>query len=82
MWPATTWSWGCCCSRCGATAGRALTVLVVSAATHGVIDRRAPVRRLLRAAGSSGLATLEWGVIAVDQALHLAILALLAALLG
>jgi hypothetical protein len=40
------------------------------------------VRALLRAVGSQGLATLEWGVIAVDQALHLSILAMLAVLLG
>jgi hypothetical protein len=36
----------------------------------------------LRAVGSHGFATLEWGVIAVDQALHLSILAMLAVLLG
>jgi hypothetical protein len=37
---------------------------------------------LLTASASPGFATLEWGVIAVDQALHLTILALLALLLG
>jgi hypothetical protein len=37
---------------------------------------------VLGAVGSPGLATLEWGVIAVDQALHLSILAMLAVLLG
>jgi hypothetical protein len=61
---------------------KALVVLLVSAATHAVIDRRWPVRALLTASGSPGFATIEWGVIAVDQALHLAILATLAALLG
>jgi hypothetical protein len=50
--------------------------------THAVIDRRWPVRALMRAAGSPGFATVEWGVIAVDQALHLFILAMLALLLG
>jgi hypothetical protein len=40
------------------------------------------VRALLRATASPGFATVEWGVIAVDQALHLCILALLAVLLG
>jgi hypothetical protein len=40
------------------------------------------VRALLRAAGSPGLATVEWGVIAVDRALHLFILAMLALLLA
>lgn len=54
----------------------------MSAATHAVIDRRWPVRALLTASASPGFATVEWGVIAVDQALHLTILALLAVLLG
>jgi len=61
---------------------KALVVMGVSAASHALIDRRWPVRALLRAVGSPGLATLEWGVIAVDQALHLSILAMLAVLLG
>ena len=61
---------------------KALVTLLVSAATHALIDRRWPVRALLTASASPGFATLEWGVIAVDQALHLTILALLAVLLG
>jgi hypothetical protein len=68
--------------RDGWPAGKALAVLAVSAATHALIDRRWPVRALLRVAGSPGFATVEWGVIAVDQALHLSILAMLAVLLG
>lgn len=68
--------------RDGWPAWKALAVLAVSAATHAVIDRRWPVRALLRVAGSPGFATVEWGVIAVDQALHLSILAMLAVLLG
>jgi hypothetical protein len=68
--------------RDGWPAGKALAVLVVSAATHALIDRRWPVRAMLRVAGSPGFATIEWGVIAVDQALHLSILAMLAVLLG
>ena len=68
--------------RDGWPAGKALAVLAVSAATHALIDRRWPVRALLRVAGSPGFATLEWGVIAADQALHLSILAMLAVLLG
>jgi Protein of unknown function (DUF3307) len=63
-------------------AGKALAVLTVSAITHAVIDRRWPVRALLRATCSPGFATVQWGVIAVDQALHLSILAMLALLLG
>jgi Protein of unknown function (DUF3307) len=68
--------------RDGWPAGKALAALGVSAITHAVIDRRWPVRALLRAAGSPGFATVEWGVIAVDQALHLFILTMLALLLG
>ena len=80
----------------GALAGRnmrplevALTgvlLIVLTVATFvwglGLIDRRWPVRALLRMAGSPGFATVNWGVIAVDQALHLSILAMLAVLLG
>jgi hypothetical protein len=68
--------------RDGWPVGRALIVLAVSAATHALIDRRWPVRTLLRATGSPGFATVEWGVIAVDQALHVTILALLAVTLA
>jgi hypothetical protein len=68
--------------RDGWPVGRALIVLAVSAATHALIDRRWPVRTLLRATGSPGFAAVEWGVIAVDQALHLTILALLAVTLA
>jgi Protein of unknown function (DUF3307) len=68
--------------RDGWPAGKALAALTVSALTHAVIDRRWPVRALMRAAGSPGFAAVEWAVIAVDQALHLFILAMLAVLLG
>jgi Protein of unknown function (DUF3307) len=68
--------------RDGWPAGKALAALGVSAVTHAVIDRRWPVRVLMRTAGSQGFATVEWGVIAVDQALHLFILAMLALVLG
>jgi hypothetical protein len=68
--------------RDGWSAEKALAALTVSALTHALIDRRWPVRALLRAAGSPGFATVEWGVIAVDQALHLFILAMLALVLG
>jgi hypothetical protein len=68
--------------RDGCPASNALLALTVSAATHAVIDRRWPVRALLRVTASPGFATVEWGVIAADQALHLTILAMLAVLLG
>jgi hypothetical protein len=67
--------------RDGWPASNALLALFVSAATHAVIDRRWPVRALLRVT-ASGFATVEWGVIAADQALHLTILAMLAVLLA
>jgi hypothetical protein len=62
--------------------GRGLVVLAVSAGSHAIIDRRWPVRALLRATGSPGFARVEWGVLAVDQSLHLCVLALLAVLLA
>jgi hypothetical protein len=68
--------------RDGWPAEKALTALTVSALTHALIDQRWPVRALMRAAGSPGFATVEWGVIAGDQALHLFILAMLALLLS
>lgn len=57
---------------------RALVALAVSAASHAFIDRRWPVRRLLVVVGSPSFGTVEWGVIAVDQALHLSVLAMIA----
>lgn len=51
---------------------------VVSWVTHGFIDRRWPVRRLLEATGSSAFAAQPWGVMVADQALHIAILAVIA----
>jgi Protein of unknown function (DUF3307) len=68
--------------RDGWPAWKGLVILTVSAGTHALVDRRWPVRALLRATASPGFATVEWGVIAVDQAVHLCILALLAVLLG
>lgn len=57
-------------------------VLGVSWATHSVIDRRWPVKRLMAATGSKPFSETTFGVVAVDQALHLTILCLLAAWLG
>lgn len=58
----------------------ALVTVAVSWATHSVIDRRWPVQRLMRATGSGPFSKTTFGVIAVDQALHLSILACLAGL--
>lgn len=55
----------------------ALGALAVSWATHSIIDRRWPVARLMRATGSAAFAETSWGPMAVDQALHVAILCLL-----
>ena len=68
--------------RDGWPAWNAVLALTASAVTHAVIDRRWPVRVLLRVTASPNLATVEWGVIAADQALHVTILAMLAVLLG
>lgn len=52
--------------------------LVVSWLTHSLIDRRWPVRWLMERTGSGPFSKTDFGVIAVDQALHLSILAILA----
>lgn len=56
--------------------------LAVSWASHGFIDRRWPVRWLLRHTGSPAFSELAWGVIGADQALHIAILGMIAAAHG
>lgn len=53
---------------------------VVSAATHGFIDRRWPVRLLLSKTGSKSFAETTLGVLAADQALHAVFLAFMAVL--
>lgn len=53
---------------------------VVSAATHGLIDRRWPVRLLLRKTGSPSFAETTLGMLAADQALHAVFLASMATL--
>lgn len=56
-----------------------LTILLCSYVTHSFIDRRWPVRWLMRHTGSAPFSETTFGVIAVDQALHLSILCVLAA---
>ena len=53
---------------------------VVSAATHGFIDRRWPVRLFLSKTGSKSFAETTLGVLAADQALHSVFLAFMAVL--
>lgn len=60
----------------------ALVILAVSWLTHSIIDRRWPVVWLMRHTGSKPFSQTTFGVIAVDQALHLSILCTLAAVLA
>lgn len=57
-----------------------LAAFAASWATHGFLDRRWPVRWLLERTGSRRFAGQLWGVLAADQALHIAVLAVIAAL--
>ncbi len=57
-------------------------IVAGSFVTHSVIDRRWTVRWLMDRTGSAAFASTSWGVMAVDQALHLSILCVLAATLG
>lgn len=61
---------------------RLAALLAVSWVTHSIIDRRWTVRWLMRHTGSAAFADTTWGVMAVDQALHLAVLCLTVALLA
>lgn len=64
----------------GGTSWSVLSAIVaVSWVTHSFIDRRWPVRWLMAHTGSEKFSQTTFGVIAVDQALHLSILAALAA---
>lgn len=54
-----------------------LVLLAVSWITHSIIDRRWPVQWLMAHTGSEPFSQTMWGVIAVDQALHLSILSIL-----
>jgi hypothetical protein len=56
-------------------------VILVSWATHSLIDRRWPVRRLMVLTRSGPFSETDFGVIAVDQALHLSILFTIAGLI-
>lgn len=61
---------------------RLAVLLIASYATHAIIDRRWPVRWLLRTTGSPQFANQMWGVLAADQALHLSILLIAVAVLA
>lgn len=53
-----------------------LLVVAISYLTHSVIDRRWPVKRLMEMTGSKPFSQTTFGIIAVDQALHISILLL------
>lgn len=59
-----------------------IPIVAISWITHSIIDRRWPVIWLMRHTGSGPFASQLWGVICVDQALHLSILSILAAVFG
>lgn len=61
---------------------KAATIIGTSWITHSFIDRRWPVRWLMCHTGSSPFSEMTFGVIAVDQALHISILCLLVGMLG
>lgn len=61
---------------------RYVVLLAVSWVTHSFIDRRWPVRWLMAHTGSKPFSETTFGVVAVDQALHLSILCVLVAWLA
>lgn len=68
FWPeARGWAW------------QPAVIVVVSLVTHAFIDRRWPVKWLCDHTGSAAFGQTAFGIIAVDQALHLSILCILAA---
>jgi hypothetical protein len=60
---------------------RALILISVSFLTHAFIDRRWPVVRLMRLTQSQDFSEQMWGVMVVDQVLHISILLALVAIL-
>jgi hypothetical protein len=63
----------------GASAGRIVLALAISWVLHSFIDRRWPVIALMRATASPEFAHTETGRLWVDQALHIATIAAMAA---
>lgn len=61
---------------------RLLAAFALSWALHSFIDRRWPVRWLVRVTGSPAFAETTLGILAADQALHVATLAVMAAVIG
>lgn len=61
---------------------RLLMAFALSWALHSFIDRRWPVRWLMRATGSKAFAETTLGILTVDQSIHVATLALMAAVIG
>lgn len=61
---------------------RLLVAFAFSWALHSLIDRRWPVRWLVRVTGSPEFAQTTLGILAADQALHVATLAVMAVVIG
>lgn len=61
---------------------RLLVAFALSWALHSFIDRRWPVRWLVRVTGSPEFAKTTLGILAADQALHVATLAVMAVVIG
>jgi hypothetical protein len=59
-----------------------IAFVLTNSITHGIIDMRKPTRWLMRVTRSEGWSEMLWGVIMVDQALHLSILSLSCYVLG
>lgn len=55
-----------------------LVVILISWVTHSFIDRRWPVKKLMKLTQSYPFSQTLFGVIVVDQALHLSILLIMA----
>jgi hypothetical protein len=51
-----------------------LVVILVSWTTHSILDRRWPVEWLMRVTNSKPFSESMWGVLIVDQVLHVSIL--------
>lgn len=51
-----------------------LILIMVSWTTHSILDRRWPIKRLLELSRSKDFSETTWGVLIVDQIVHITIL--------
>jgi hypothetical protein len=59
-----------------------VVAFALSWALHSLIDRRWPVRWVMRVTGSKAFAETTLGILSVDQSLHVATLALMTVVIG